>query len=91
MRKGNYEHLIPATGPPEIRRSAEEANELRSTLKRLSQNNRSLLHRFVSLQDNERRDMARELHDELGRFAIWYPGQRRRAAGGHPERQGACC
>ena len=66
MRKGNYEHLIPATGPPEIRRSSEEANELTRTLKRLSQNNRSLLRRFVSLQDNERRDMARELHDELG-------------------------
>jgi two-component system sensor histidine kinase UhpB len=38
----------------------------RSALKRLSQDNRSLLRRIVSLQDDERRDMARELHDELG-------------------------
>ena len=33
---------------------------------RLSHDNRSLLRKIVSLQDDERRDMARELHDELG-------------------------
>ena len=54
---------------PGRRRSAgvrEEANELARTLNRLSQDNRSLLRTIVSLQDDERRDMARELHDELG-------------------------
>lgn len=66
MRTGNYEQLISTTGPPEIRRSSQEANELARTLNRLSQDNRSLLRRMVSLQDDERRDMARELHDELG-------------------------
>jgi two-component system sensor histidine kinase UhpB len=66
MRMGDYEHLIPATGPPEIRKSSLEANELARTLGRLSRDNRSLLRRIVSLQDDERRDMARELHDELG-------------------------
>jgi two-component system sensor histidine kinase UhpB len=66
MRTGDYEHPIPATGPPEIRKSAQEANELARTLNRLSQDNRSLLRRIVSLQDDERQDMARELHDELG-------------------------
>ena len=66
MRMGDYEHPIPATAPPEIRKSSQEANELARTLNRLSQDNRSLLRRIVSLQDDERRDMARELHDELG-------------------------
>ena len=33
---------------------------------RLSHDNRNLLRKIVSLQDDERRDMARELHDELG-------------------------
>jgi two-component system, NarL family, sensor histidine kinase UhpB len=66
MRQGDYEQLIPAAGPPEIRNSALEANELARTLRGLSQDNRSLLRRIVSLQDDERRDMARELHDELG-------------------------
>jgi two-component system sensor histidine kinase UhpB len=66
MRKGDYDRLIPASGPPEIRQSCEEANELARTLSRLSQDNRSLLRKIVSLQDDERRDVARELHDELG-------------------------
>ena len=66
MRNGDYEHLISASGPPEIRKSSEEANELARTLNQLSQDNRSLLHKIVSLQDDERRDIARDLHDELG-------------------------
>ena len=72
MRAGRYDEAIPVTGPPEIRRSCIEANELASTLNRLSGDNQNLLHRLVSLQDHERQDLARELHDELGpiMFAI---------------------
>jgi len=66
IRRGDYATPIPVAGPPEIRQGCEEANALAATLARLSQDNRDLLHRLVSLQDNERRDLARELHDELG-------------------------
>ncbi|MET4274092.1 two-component system sensor histidine kinase UhpB [Bradyrhizobium sp. F1.2.2] len=66
MRRGDYATPIPVGGPPEIRQSCEEANALAETLAQLSQDNRDLLHRLVSLQDDERRDLARELHDELG-------------------------
>jgi two-component system sensor histidine kinase UhpB len=66
MRNGNYGELIPDSGPPEVRKSCEEANELARTLSQLSQDNRILLRKIVSLQDDERRDLARELHDELG-------------------------
>lgn len=66
IRRGDYATPIPVGGPPEIRQSCEEANALATTLARLSQDNRDLLHRLVSLQDDERRDLARELHDELG-------------------------
>jgi two-component system sensor histidine kinase UhpB len=66
MRTGDYAQVILPAGPPEIRNSAQAANELARTLNRLSQDNRSLLRRIVSLQDDERQDMARELHDELG-------------------------
>lgn len=66
MRCGDYATPIPVAGPPEIRQSCEEANALAATLAQLSQDNRDLLHRLVSLQDDERRDLARELHDELG-------------------------
>lgn len=66
IRRGDYATSIPVAGPPEIRQSCEEANALATTLAQLSQDNRDLLHRLVSLQDDERRDLARELHDELG-------------------------
>ena len=66
MRNGDYSRPITAGGPPEIRRSCEEANELARTLDTLSHDNRSLLRKIVSLQDDERRSLARELHDELG-------------------------
>ncbi|MCA1478763.1 histidine kinase [Bradyrhizobium sp. NBAIM08] len=66
IRRGDYARPIPVGGPPEIRQSCEEANALAATLAQLSQDNRDLMHRLVSLQDDERRDLARELHDELG-------------------------
>jgi two-component system sensor histidine kinase UhpB len=66
MRRGDYAKPIPVGGPSEIRRSCMEANALAATLAQLSQDNRDLMHRLVSLQDDERRDLARELHDELG-------------------------
>src|SRR3982075_2724268 len=66
MRKGNYDDLIPVSGPPEVRKSGEEANELARTLDTLSHDNKSLLRKIVSLQDDERHNLARELHDELG-------------------------
>ncbi len=66
IRSGEYEQPIAPSGPPEICKSAQEANELARTLNRLSQDNRRLLRQIVSLQDDERQDMARELHDELG-------------------------
>ncbi|WKA31868.1 histidine kinase [Bradyrhizobium roseum] len=66
LRAGEYEQPIAPSGPPEIRKSAQEANELARTLNRLSHDNRRLLRQIVSLQDDERQDVARELHDELG-------------------------
>lgn len=66
MRDGDYDAVIPVTGPPEIRKSCEEANQLAATFKRLSQDNRDLLRKIVAVQDDERRELARELHDEMG-------------------------
>ncbi|KRQ14525.1 histidine kinase [Bradyrhizobium manausense] len=66
IQRGDYATPIPVAGPPEIRQSCKEANALAATLAQLSQHNRDLLHRLVSLQDDERHDLARELHDELG-------------------------
>jgi two-component system, NarL family, sensor histidine kinase UhpB len=66
MQQGDYDTTIPLLGPPEIRKSCEEANQLARKLKRLAQDNRGMLRKIVSLQDDERRELANELHDELG-------------------------
>ncbi|WP_338028963.1 histidine kinase [Bradyrhizobium septentrionale] len=66
MRNGDYDAAIPQAGPPEIRNSCAEANQLAATLRRFSQDNRELLRKLVAVQDDERRELARELHDEMG-------------------------
>ena len=66
LRDGHYADRIACSGPPEIRESCEAANELADTLTQLNRENRSLMRKMVSIQDDERRDISRELHDELG-------------------------
>ncbi len=66
MRNGDYDTAIPMAGPPEIHKSCAEANQLAATLKRLSRDNRELLRKLVLVQDHERRELALELHDEMG-------------------------
>ncbi len=89
MRNGDFETAIAVAGPPEVRKSCEEANQLAATLKRLSRDNRELLRKLVSVQDDERRELARELHDEMGPllFAIRanVTALSEQVAGGSPE------
>jgi two-component system sensor histidine kinase UhpB len=66
LRIGDFSKKVDCSGPPEIRESCLSVNELAVTLSRFSSDNRSLLRRIVSIQDEERRDISRELHDELG-------------------------
>jgi signal transduction histidine kinase len=66
LRDGHYTNRIPSAGPPEIRESCDAANELADMLTKLHRENRRLMRKMVSIQDDERRDIARELHDELG-------------------------
>jgi two-component system sensor histidine kinase UhpB len=66
LRTGDFSKKVDCSGPPEIRESCLSVNELAVTLGRFSSDNRSLLRRIVSIQDEERRDISRELHDELG-------------------------
>ena len=65
---GNYDVTVPETGPPEIADICGKLNRLASTLKLTTSENRRLAERIICIQDEERKELARELHDELGPY-----------------------
>lgn len=50
----------------ELRRIGEKFNDLAHSLARTQADNRLLIDRLMSVQDAERKELARELHDEFG-------------------------
>jgi two-component system sensor histidine kinase UhpB len=65
---GTYDVAVPEKGPPEIADICGKLNRLASTLKGTISENRRLAERIICIQDEERKDLARELHDELGPY-----------------------
>ncbi len=68
MESGNYDIGITQQGPPEIARICSQLNRLAAALKKTRAENQRLSTAMVRIQDEERRDIARDLHDELGPF-----------------------
>lgn len=63
---GHTEVPIPAGGPAEIAELAQEFNRMLAARRRSEEELRGMAQRLVTLQDKERRDIARELHDRVG-------------------------
>ena len=63
---GDYAGRIAARGPPEMRALAEGCNAMAEQLRAISARNRRLSAQLLRLQDEERADLARDLHDEVG-------------------------
>ena len=68
LEGGDYAIRLAAEGPPEFVDIAERINALATTLQRLDADNRALMQRMIDVQEQERRDIARDLHDEIGPF-----------------------
>ena len=64
--KGNYPGLLAAHGPPELRRLANGFNLMTQRLATIAAQNDRLNERLLTLQAEERADLARDLHDEIG-------------------------
>jgi len=68
LDRGRYDVRVAETGPPEIADICGKLNRLASTLDATTAENRHLAERIICIQDEERKELARELHDELGPY-----------------------
>ena len=63
---GDYAARAPEQGPPEIVALGRGVNEMAGRLAAMRERNRALEEQILTLQDEERADIARDLHDEIG-------------------------
>ncbi|WP_159731799.1 ATP-binding protein [Methylosinus sp. Ce-a6] len=68
LERGDRSVRIAAGDTPEFVAIADRVDALAETLARLDAENRALVERIIHVQDEERRDIARDLHDEIGPF-----------------------
>lgn len=66
LEEGDYAQRLPDYDLPEFCRIARAFNHTAFTLDRQAQENRALRQQSLSIQEEERRHLAQELHDELG-------------------------
>ena len=64
--KGNYYGRVSENGPPELTRLARGFNLMTQQLAAAATQNRRLNERLLTLQAEERAELARDLHDEIG-------------------------
>jgi two-component system sensor histidine kinase UhpB len=68
IEAGSYDARVEPGGAPELAEICTKLNHLAATLADAVEQKRRLAERAVSLQDLERKEIARELHDEFGPY-----------------------
>jgi two-component system sensor histidine kinase UhpB len=68
IESGRYDVSVEPRGAPELAAICARLNHLAAALGNAEEEKRRLAERTVSLQDNERKEIARELHDEFGPY-----------------------
>src|SRR5579859_3591412 len=68
IEAGFYDARVEPGGAPELAAICTRLNSLAATLGEAVEDKRRLAERAVSLQDLERKEIARELHDEFGPY-----------------------
>ena len=66
IEQGDYRSRLPAFELPELAAVAAKFNRMAEVLERSREQNRYLAQQTIAIQEDERRVLARELHDELG-------------------------
>lgn len=65
---GDYAARVQPAGPPELARLAHGVNAMAEQLQAAQVRNQRLQDQILMLQEEERADLARDLHDEIGPF-----------------------
>ncbi len=68
IEAGRYDTRVKPAGPPELAAICTKLNHLAGALGDAIEDKRRMAERAVSLQDVERKEIARELHDEFGPY-----------------------
>ncbi|OCC05468.1 hypothetical protein BA190_08615 [Labrys sp. WJW] len=68
VREADYSVRVIPKGPPELADIGLRLNELVEILERTTEEKQLLIERVVTIEDDERRALARELHDEFGPY-----------------------
>ena len=63
---GDYSGRVGEQGPPELLRLQHGFNKMAGQLAGTTARNRDLTNQLLTIQDEERADIARDLHDEIG-------------------------
>ena len=66
--RGEYGSRIEGVLPPELSRLRDSFNRMSGDLAAMAEENRRLTGELLTLQEQERGDIARDLHDEVGPF-----------------------
>lgn len=66
--RGNYAARLATPLPPELSKLRDSFNGMAQQLAGMDAENRRLEQRLVTLRDQERTELARDLHDEVGPF-----------------------
>ncbi len=91
LQRGHLGARLPRFGLPEMSRISVGFNHMAETLELSVAENQQLTRRLLQMQEDERRSLARELHDEIGQClsAIHADAAAIRNRGGAPVRESA--